>query len=68
MTKSDFVDWKTSPVSQLFFKSVNENIKGLELELGLSAGIDPLSDRTKVGAIRAYRDVLEMDWFEEDNT
>lgn len=65
MNQSDFIDWKSHPVTQAFFKSVVINIEGLKDELSFQAGSDPRNDGIKVGAIQALRDVLETDWFEE---
>lgn len=38
-----------------------ERIDQIRQELGQTAGIDPLSDRYRVGAIAAYTDVLNVD-------
>lgn len=35
-----------------------QRIQELEILLGKSAGIDPLEDRFKVGAIAAYHDLI----------
>lgn len=67
MTKSDFIDWKNSPITKALFRAVNNNISGLKDELSVSAGVDPRSDGLKVGAIQAFYDVLDTDWFEETN-
>lgn len=37
-----------------------QNISDLKDELAQSAGIDPLSDRFKSGAIQAYNDILNI--------
>lgn len=37
-----------------------QRIADIEAELGASAGVDPLADRFKVGAIAAYRDILDV--------
>ena len=37
-----------------------DRISDLEALLGSSAGIDPLEDRFRVGAIAAYRDILNI--------
>lgn len=65
MTRKDFVDWKSSPITKALFKALSENVEGLKEELAASAGVDTRSDAIKVGAIQAFRDVLETDWFEE---
>jgi len=65
MTKSDFIDWKNSPITKALFRALHGNIAGLKDELATSAGVDARADGLKVGAIQAYVDVLETDWFEE---
>lgn len=65
MTKADFVDWKSHPVTKLVFANLEQNILGLQAELGIAAGIDPRQDAIKVGAIQAFKDVMDIDWFEE---
>jgi len=37
-----------------------QRIRDLESQLGASAGVDPLEDRFRVGAIAAYRDILDI--------
>lgn len=41
-----------------------QRIQEIEIMLGKSAGLDPLEDRYKVGAIAAYHDLIYID-FEE---
>ena len=65
MTRKDFIDWKSSPITVAMFKAIQANIDGLKEELAYSAGMNPTTDSLKVGAIRAFRDVIEADWFEE---
>lgn len=65
MNRKDFIDWKAGPITKAVFAQIRNNIRGLQEELGESAGIDPRADAIKVGAIRAYNDVLELDFDEE---
>lgn len=65
MTRSDFIDWKNSSITKALFSALSSNIEGLKEELAYGAGENTRSDAIKVGAIQAYRDVLEADWFEE---
>ena len=60
MSKDEFVMWKQHPVTKLFFSAILENVEGLKQELAVEAGIDPLQDRTKVGAIKAFTDILTV--------
>lgn len=43
---------------------IEARIKAIQEEIGDSAGLDPLHDRFRVGAIGAYRDLLHIE-FEE---
>lgn len=65
MTRKDFIDWKSNPITKAVFVQIRNNIQGLQEELGESAGVDTYLDAKKVGAIRAYNDVLELDFDEE---
>ena len=63
--KSDFIDWRSHPVTKEVFASLVERIHQLQEELGGSAGSDVRQDAMKVGAIQACRDILEMTVDEE---
>lgn len=65
MNRSDFKDWKSSPITKALFIALENRIQGLQNELGYSAGENPILDSKKVGAIQAIRDVMDADWFEE---
>lgn len=65
MNRSDFIDWKASPITKALFTALDKNIQGLQVELGYSAGENPRQDAIRVGAIQAFRDVMDTDWFEE---
>jgi len=60
--KNDFTDWKRHPVTQVVFNELSARIQNLYEVLGTSAGLDPLQDREFVGAIKAYKDMLEVDF------
>lgn len=62
MTRSDFIDWKNSPLTSELFARIKAHISGLQYELGVSAGIDPRQDAIKVGAIQAYTDILDIEF------
>lgn len=64
MNKSDFIDWKSNPVTKLVFKELRSNIEGLKEELASTAGLDSRVDGIKVGAIQAFQDVIDSDYFE----
>ena len=65
MTKSDFVEWKSNPTTKAFFDSVQERIYNLQVELGFSAGADPVQDAKRSGAVQALNDMLNIDFDEE---
>ena len=66
MTKEEFVDWKSNPVTREVIKSLNYKIDELSYLLSSSAGVNPIEDRFKAGAIAAYRDLTLIAW--EDTT
>lgn len=60
ITKADFVDWKTNPVTKAFFAAIRENIEGIKSELvGAALEGDKVLSAVKGGAIVALEDVLE---------
>jgi len=59
ISKADFIDWKSNPVTKEVFASLYERIRNLQEHLGESAGLDARQDAMKVGAIQACRDFLE---------
>lgn len=69
MTKSEFVDWKGHPVTQEIFRQLQRRISDLQEMLGESAGVDPRQDAVYVGAIKAYKDLItiEFDADEEES-
>lgn len=48
-------------------EELNARISALEGELGTQAGLDPLHDRFRVGAINAYRDLVNITFEEVNN-
>ena len=67
MNKLDLLDWKRHPVTQIVLNQINQRILDLQDFLSEQAGLDPVKDRECVGAIKAFRDMLniEMDEVEE---
>ena len=61
ISKDDFQFWKQSEVTKAVMSGFRERIRELEIQLGGSAGVDPLQDRYVVGAISAYTDILNID-------
>jgi hypothetical protein len=66
MTKSEFVDWKGHPVTQEIFRQLQRRIVDLQDMLGESAGVDPRQDAVYVGAIKAYKDLITIEHYDED--
>ena len=65
MTKSDFIDWKSFPVTKEIFRILDGRIQDMYQMLGSSAGLDPGQDREFVGAIKAYKDMITIEYTEE---
>ena len=66
-TRSEFMDWKHSPVTKAIYEDLNTRILALQAELGQTAGADPLQDRFVVGMIRAYKNLWDIEWEEVAN-
>jgi hypothetical protein len=65
MTKSDFMDWKRHPVTEQVLYQLEGRVTELVEALVQNAGINPITDATNSGAIRAYRDMLSISFEEE---
>ncbi|CAB4132731.1 hypothetical protein UFOVP248_77 [uncultured Caudovirales phage] len=68
MNKSDFIDWKRHPVTQVIFSQLNQRIDDLQVMLGDSAGVNPVQDSQFVGAIKAYKDMVNIEYEGEEET
>ena len=66
MNKADFVDWKHHPVTQVVFSQLQGRVQDLQEMLGSSAGQDPVQDSQFVGAIKAYKDMLNIEYDGEE--
>lgn len=60
ITKEEFLDWRSQNVTKVVFREIENMIGNLKEELSYQAGADPLSDKMKVGAITALRDILDI--------
>ena len=58
-------EWKSLEITQVIFTELKARQAQLKDELGESAGESPLNDRLKVGAIKAYQDLLDIEVQEE---
>lgn len=64
VTKDSFRDWKSNPVTKAVFVELVNRIQGIQNDLGSVAGLDPIGDRYRAGAIQAYRDILSIEFDE----
>lgn len=68
MNKADFIDWKRHPVTQVVFSQLNQRIEDLRAMLGDSAGVNPVQDSQFVGAIQAYKDIVNIEYEGDEET
>ena len=68
MNKADFIDWKRHPVTQVVFSQLNQRIEDLRSMLGDSAGVNPVQDSQFVGAIQAYKDIVNIEYEGDEET
>lgn len=62
MTPQEFSDWKRHPVTQVVMSQLASRVAELKDVLAYNAGVNPTSDREIVGAIKAYTDMLEIQY------
>lgn len=68
MTKQEIADWRHHPITQEFFIEINRRIDGLKDEIvGQLHDSDIRELSVKAGAIRAFRDILDLDFIEESH-
>ena len=60
ITASDFVDWKSNPVTKAFIEACNIRVEDAKDELAISAGINPTQDNLLRGFILAYREMQDF--------
>jgi len=58
--KDDYIQWKHHPVTKQMMFWLRMRIQALQEDLGEKAGKDPGRDRYVAGAIRAYKDIEEI--------
>jgi hypothetical protein len=68
VNKADFIDWKRHPVTQVVFSQLNQRIEDLRAMLGDSAGVNPVQDSQFVGAIQAYKDIVNIEYEGDEET
>lgn len=64
ISKSEFIDWKNSPVTEQVFKLLQQRKDALVESLAETAGLNPIQDRYYAGYIAALNEVLLADWDE----
>lgn len=62
LSKEEFLEWKQSQSTQAVFEIVINRIEDCKDLLAESAGVDPGQDRFISGMIRAFREVLAVNW------
>jgi hypothetical protein len=67
MKRAEFIDWKRHPVTQVVLGQLESRIQEMQEILGASAGVNPMQDREFVGAIKAYKDMVTIDFDEEES-
>lgn len=60
ITKSDFSDWKSNPVTKAFVLACNERIEDAKNQLSVSAGLEPNENNFLRGFIYAYREMQDF--------
>lgn len=68
MNNADFIDWKRHPVTQVVFSQLKDRVQSLYEMLGDSAGLNSAQDARLVGAIQAYKDMLNIEFEGEEET
>lgn len=58
ITKQDFIDWKSSPVTKAYFQEVDKLIENMKEELTFT-DVDML--RYKQGYIQSLKDILNVE-------
>jgi len=61
ITKDEWTDWKTHPVTKAFFEAIQYRIDDAKEDLSRSAGLEPDNDNWYRGFCHAYREALEFD-------
>lgn len=64
MNKKDFFDWKRHPVTQIVFSQLQHRISEIQEILSETAGNNSNQDKEYVGAIKAYRDLIGIEYEE----
>lgn len=68
MTNEDWIDWRSNPVTKVFFASVRERQRNIEEVNILQAGANQENDCVNRGYWLALNDVLDTSYAEVDQT
>lgn len=60
--KSEYIDWKNSPVTVAFFEYVMERREALKESLANNAGDNPYQDALQSGYFKALTDILATEF------
>jgi hypothetical protein len=60
ISASDFIEWKSNPVTKAFFEACDIRIEDAKDQLAISAGIDATQDNLLRGIIYAYREMQDF--------
>ena len=60
ISKSDFDNWKSDPVTKAFFQAAQERVEEAKDVLSVEAGLNPVQDNTLRGLIQAYREIQDF--------
>lgn len=63
VTRQEFVAWRDSDITKMFFQYVIQRIEGIVSDLVTNAGLDQPSDRYKSGKISGLSELA--DWTPE---
>jgi hypothetical protein len=59
-------EWKGFSITQEIMGEIRRRQEWLKDQLAEQAGLDPVTDREKVGAIKAYQDILDIELADEE--
>jgi len=68
VNKADFIDWKRHPVTQIVFSQLTQRIQDVQEILSEHAGVNPVQDREYVGAIKAYKDMINIEYEDQEES
>ena len=60
-------EWKGFSLTQEIMGELKRRQEWLKEQLAEQAGLNPIADREKVGAIKAYQDMLDIELADEES-